>query len=106
MKNHEKIEQRSLLMAQAIVAKIDEDPNHAGLKKAQQVCRRWADPRNETVIQEWLHILAQPWESIRKILLSPSEESRRLRQSSPFCGILSPQERWTLYKAFSNSETN
>jgi hypothetical protein len=33
-------------------------------------------------------------------MVSPSEKARRLRQSSPFCGILTPRERWKIYESF------
>ncbi|MCF7972253.1 MAG: hypothetical protein K9N55_00400 [Phycisphaerae bacterium] len=105
MKTHEQIDQRSLLMAKKIVAKIDKDPERNGLNKARGVCQRWASHRAEPVTKEWGAILTQSWETIRQILLEDSDNSRRLRQSSPFCGILSPQERWNLYKAFDSHET-
>ena len=34
----------------------------------------------------------------RAVLLDESEEGQRLRQSSPFCGILTPRERWAIYR--------
>lgn len=106
MKTHEQIDQRSLLMTQAIVARIDQDPDRSGLTKAREVCRRWEAKRSEPIIREWSEILHHPWEDIRRILLDDSEESRRLRQSSPFCGILTPQERWKIYRMFDSHETN
>ena len=107
MDTHEQIDRRSLLMAQAIAARIDADPGRAGLAKAREVCRRWASKHQgpEPAVQEWTQILEQPWEAIRSVLLDDSEEGRRLRQSSPFCGILTPQERWDIYRAFEADET-
>jgi len=106
MKTHEHIDKRSLFMAQAIVSKIDGDPSRAGLAKAREVCRQWSLRRLGPAVQEWSDILQQSWESIRHILIDDSDESRRLRQSSPFCGILTPQERWYLYKTFNTDETH
>ena len=105
MKTHEQIDRRSLLITRAIVAKIDDDPSRAGLAKARALCRQWSLQRSGSAVQEWSDILQQSWESIRQVLIDDSDESRRLRQSSPFCGILTPQERWQLYKAFDAHET-
>ena len=53
-------------------------------------------------VAEWGRILELEWEAIRPLLLDPGEEGRRLRQSSPFCGILSPRERWEIYRRVAN----
>lgn len=99
MRTHQQIDQRSLAMARAIVEKIDRDPTRAGLAKARATCKRWVNDRPRPALQEWLGLLDQPWESIRELLLDPSEQGQRLRQSDPFCGILTPQERWEIYRA-------
>jgi hypothetical protein len=104
MRTHEQIDKRSLEMARAIVAKIDQDPARAGLAKARATCQRWQEQGPRVAIREWLNILDLPWEQIRAMLLDNSEEGRRLRQSDPFCGILTPQERWAIYRE--HSETN
>lgn len=96
MRSHRDIEQRSLAMISRIVASIDQDPQRAGLLKARQNCLRWPD---SPALQEWQKLLDGPWEEIRAILLDPGEEGCRLRQSDPFVGILSPQERWEIYRA-------
>ena len=105
MKTHQDIDQRSLAMARAIVARIDADPHRAGLTRAKDLCQRWYRERNAPVDREWLDILEQPWGQVREVLLDESETGRRLRQSTPFCGILTPRERWAFYKTRSNRET-
>jgi hypothetical protein len=100
MKTHQEIDQRSLALSRAIVARIDRDPARSGLLKARALCERWFRERPEPAIGEWRNILAGPWEQIREVLLDDSEEGRRLRQSDPFCGILTPQERWSIYRDF------
>jgi hypothetical protein len=42
---------------------------------------------------EWTEILALPIDDIARFLYDPSERATRLRQSSPFPGILTVQER-------------
>lgn len=97
METHQDIDRRSLEMARQIVAKIDADPQRAGLERARQVCRRWVEKGNVPA-REWLTLLDRPWEQVRSILLDESEEGQRLRQNDPFCGILTPAERWAIYR--------
>ena len=103
MRTHEQVDERSLAMARAIVTKIDDDPARAGLSKARATCLRWYQERPSPAIKQWLEILNRPWEQVREVLLDVSEEGQRLRQSDPFCGILTPQERWEIYRNYSEA---
>jgi hypothetical protein len=103
VKTHQAIDRRSLAMARQIVAKIDADPRREGLEHAWRVCTRWVAQGNVPA-REWLDILERPWPEIRAILLDDSEESRRLRQNDPFCGILTPHERWEIYREATRHE--
>jgi hypothetical protein len=106
MKTHESIDKRSMALSDAVVRKIDADPDHKGIIRARSNCVRWLEMgSNCGAIHEWIHILDLPWSEIRKVLLDTSEYSCRLRQSNPFSGILSNQERWTIYKRFNGNET-
>jgi hypothetical protein len=53
--------------------------------------------RGNVSAREWSAILQRPWPEVRAILLDESEEWQRPRQTDPFCGILTPQERWAIY---------
>jgi hypothetical protein len=44
--------------------------------------------------------MSRPWSEIAAIMTEPSEEGARLRQSSPFAGVLSATERRRIYEAF------
>jgi hypothetical protein len=99
MRTHQEIDARSLHMAKAIVEKIDADPTRRGLEKARATCRRWFRERPSPALGEWQQLLQRPWSEIRTILLDESETGARLRQNDPFCGILTPQERWAIYRA-------
>jgi hypothetical protein len=105
MKTHQQIDERSLALARAVVAKIDADPERSGLAKAREVCRRWCERNPLPVCREWMRILERPWSQIRQVLCDESELGRRLRQSDPFCGILAPRERWAIYRKFREHET-
>lgn len=100
MKTHQGIDTRSLAMAQAIVKKIETDPEHKGLEFTRSVCRRWNLHRPSPAVSEWLEILEKPWIEIRSILLDEGERGKRMRQSSPFVGILTNKERWQIYRRF------
>ena len=100
MRTHQEIDRRSLALARLIVERIDGDPERAGLEDARRTCRRWLTGGDSLALREWLEILEGPWEEIRSVLLDPGERGQRLRQSSPFCGVLTPQERWEVYRSF------
>jgi hypothetical protein len=98
MKTHQDIDQRSLALSEAIAHRIDENP--AILNKVRETCDKWMNVHPQPSVSEWLKILSRPWTEVRAVLLEDSERGRRLRQSSPFCGILLPRERWQVYKEF------
>ena len=97
MRTHQEIDRRSLEMVRRIVAKIDADPERRGLEHAKRVCDRWV-AQGIVSAREWQALLQQPWERVRETLLDESDEGQRLRQTDPFCGILTPQERWEIYR--------
>ena len=103
MKTHAAIDRRSLAMVRRIVEKIDADPARAGLEHAKRVCARWVEQGNVPA-REWQPIIERHWADIRALLLEESDEAQRLRQSNPFCGILTPEERWEIYRQASDEE--
>jgi hypothetical protein len=106
MKTHQQIDRRSLALAQAVADAIDRDPSRTGLAHARATCERWRRQVPSSAVEEWGRILELDWEAIRSFLLDPGEEGCRLRQSSPFCGILSPRDRWEIYRRIAHeSET-
>lgn len=76
------------------------DLQHGRLQKARAVCQRWMTERPRSAVREGPELLQKPWPEIRQLLLDESERDQRLRQSDPFCGILSPHERWEIYRAY------
>ena len=96
---HQQIEERSIFLHRAVAQRIREDP--AVLEVARHNLRRWIGQQGEQLYwTEWEKILEDPMEEILAFMVSPTEKARRLRQSSPFCGILTPQERWKIYESF------
>ena len=102
------IDARGLALARSVVAHIEADPALQGLKKARQTCRHWLQvlPQSQHApVLEWSAILALPWPEVRAVLLDPGERGKRLRQNSPFCGVLSNRERWTILREFEANES-
>jgi hypothetical protein len=54
---------------------------------------------------EWRDVLKRPLEEICELLSSTGEEARRLRQNSPFAGVLSAREVWELKQRFRHATT-
>ncbi len=98
MRTHEQIEQRSLRMARAIADKLEAGDLMAGLERARMVNHRWCRQSPMRLHRDWSEILQRDWPFIRAVLLDPSERGAQLRQNNPFCGILTPQERWAFYR--------
>jgi hypothetical protein len=103
MKTHEEIDRRSLATARCIVDRIDRDPGRAGLEKARANCPRWFAIRQNRRLQNRRKFNENPGREFRTILLDDSEGGRRLRQSDPFCGILTPFERRAIYRELSET---
>ena len=74
------------------------------LRRTRATLDRWLAQRASaapSVLREWQEILAHwPLERILDLLTSSDENTRRLRQSSPFCGILSREERQAILKDY------
>ena len=92
-------DQRALTMTRLIVAKIDQDPSL--VQVGVENMKRWRLQRagyQPLCLDEWEElIVTEPWERLRERLLDPSDEGQRLRSSHPFAGILTRQERESVY---------
>lgn len=98
---HRIIEARSLAMHALIVRKIERDPRL--LDVARRNVARWTARYGKSVpawLEEWREILAWPWPGIAALLTEQSENAVRLRQSTPFAGVLTLAERRRIYEAF------
>jgi hypothetical protein len=97
---HRLLEARSLAMHALIAAKLARDPSL--LSKPRQNLENWSTRWQHPPrwVQEWRQILGLPWQQIAALITEPSERAARLRQSSPFAGVLAPEERARIYGAF------
>ena len=107
MKDHRLIDQRSLAFDRLIVPRLREHPEL--VQKARDNLTRWmktASPSALRTLQEWESLLNGPFDTLLGMLESEGERAARLRQSSPFCGILSPAERLKILKQFQSYDPN
>ncbi|MGO9593896.1 MAG: hypothetical protein ACLQFT_20310 [Steroidobacteraceae bacterium] len=99
--SHRLLEARSLAMHAVIAEKINRDPGLLAIahRNLSRWSVRWPDG-SPPWLQEWRQILLRPWPEIAALLTEPSENAARLRQSSPFPGVLTPAERKRIHEAF------
>ena len=99
-RSHNWVDQRSLALARAIADKLRRDP--ALLEVARENIRRWKVSLHPwpPALQEWESVLALGLETALATLTKDGPQGRRLRQSSPFAGVLTPQERNAIFEEY------
>lgn len=97
--DHDRLDEIRLQTHLAIAAKIDADP--ALLDLPRRNIQRWTELHGylHPAYAEWLDVLDRPWPELRRLLVAQDENSKRLRQSTPFVGVLSPRERRTIHES-------
>lgn len=107
MKDHRLIDERSLAMHRLIAAKLRANPALA--EQARANIARWLEtcPRSaRAALLEWQRLLlAAPGEELLAVLEGADERAARLRQSSPFAGALSAEERNAILLQFHRRES-
>lgn len=106
MKQHRLIDERSLAFDRLIAAKLRANP--ALVTKARANLERWlatCSPGVRPVLVEWQRLLDGPAEALFAMLEGSDEHAARLRQSSPFCGIITPAERTRILRDFHARES-
>jgi hypothetical protein len=96
---HELQDQVSLELARRIATGLPKHPEWLDL--ARENLRRWSEqnqgaPGLLRCYAEWQQLLSLPAEEIAQILTEETEEAQRLRQNSPFVGVLSAREVWAI----------
>jgi hypothetical protein len=97
--DHSRLDERSLALHRLVAEKVLADP--ALLDKARVNVRRWqeSDGGPSFALAEWERILSGPADQVARFLVERSEKATRLRQSSPFTGILTQDERLAVYES-------
>ena len=97
--DHNRIDARSLVMHRVIAKKLMQNPEL--LQKAKDNIKRWRMQGVEvSAFKEWENIIDSGLNNVIRIITANTEESARLRQSTPFTGILTPKERKDIYESF------
>jgi hypothetical protein len=89
----------SLEMAQRIAAGLPQHPEWIDLARAnlERWSRRNVDaPALLRCYEEWRSLLKRSVAEICSVLIAETDEGQRLRQNSPFAGVLSPEEVWEI----------
>ena len=75
-----------------MAAKLEAQPQLVEVARAN--LQRWLSTNPAAALREWWQMLeVTPLPALLALLRSPGDEAARLRQSSPFAGLLTPMER-------------
>jgi hypothetical protein len=98
--DHRRLDARSLALHALIAHKLARDPRI--LAQARRNLDRWRAARGHepAALAEWRAILKWPSREVAALLVDPGEDATRLRQSSPFTGVLTAARRRKIYEAF------
>jgi hypothetical protein len=105
MNMQKRSDERSIALHKEIVKKLRRNPNLWDIPKKNII--KWKKMRDglSPAFIEWEYILSRNTkEKIFSILEGNSEDSVRLRSSSPFTGILSENERKTIFEYYSQQQ--
>ena len=94
---HARLEEQSLTLHREIARRVRQNPGLlAGVRErlANDINSGRFSLSVTDAMREWLDLLnANSLEQTLALLVDPGENARRLRQSTPFAGILTPEER-------------
>ena len=98
--DHTRIDERSLALHGRVAEKLSSDPALLGI--ARQNIVRWqsASDTASPALAEWRQILDGSLTDVIALMTERSERATRLRQSSPFAGVLTEAERLSIYSAY------
>lgn len=90
---YNKADWRSLALHQAVAQKLATDPTI--IDHARANIARWQAQNDfpQPYLDEWLTLFDQGIPTVLNFLTSTSGDAQRLRSSSPFAGVLTPEER-------------
>jgi hypothetical protein len=99
--DHARLDERSLALHRRVADKLAADPGLLELARAN--VRRWQASYevSSQALAEWDKILESSLDDIMALLVDHSENAIRLRQSSPFAGVLTEAERKAIYESYS-----
>jgi hypothetical protein len=100
---HRRLDARSLALHTLIAGKLAADPTAIERKVLPNI-RRFkaihAGTGTEALLEEWERACRKGMQAVMQLCIDPSERGQQLRQSSPMTGILSVEERKSIYDAY------
>lgn len=102
IRSPQNLDARTLALHQLVAAKIRRDP--ALFLKVKSTLTRWRTvvcPSSRPYLAEWEQLVNQGIDVTLAMAIDPSERAATLRQSSPFAGILTHQERFAFLQDWS-----
>jgi hypothetical protein len=97
---HDLTDRRILAFTQACVKKMEQAgfgpegrPHGPLMEKVRQKIDNFPEPHRA----QWQTLLQLPWVEFKAAILARSEAGNQLRQNIPFAGILSTEERLTIF---------
>ena len=100
---HSETDQVSMELARRVAVRMRRQPEVVDFARANLA--RWSQQNSSApsllrCYAEWQQILSRPVEEVCNLLCSDTDNAQRLRQNSPFAGLLSPAEVWEVKSRF------
>jgi hypothetical protein len=104
--SHELLDGISLELGRRTAARLQQQPEL--LSVAEKNLARWSRQNADApallrCYAEWRELLNRPLVEICEVLSGETEEACRLRQNSPFAGVLNAREVWGIKEHFRNA---
>jgi len=99
LRSHQWLDSRSRVLHLSVAQKLRSQAELWSVVEGN--LERWLKHSENASLVEWRRII-QTWprEKILELIESTDETSNRLRQSSPFAGVLTPEERQAVLDAY------
>jgi hypothetical protein len=102
MRSHDWIDRRSLALHEEVARKLEAASDLLDLARTNLA--RWLSTNSSEALLEWQHVLEHSTlPQVLQLLRSSSDRARRLRQSSPFAGVLTREERDAILRLYDPS---
>lgn len=105
---HEVQDRISLELAKRVAERLRQSSQP--IEVARRNLDRWSQLNAETpsllrCYSEWREILDRPGDQICELLCADTDEGQRLRQNSPFAGVLPASQVWEIKSLFRHAAT-
>lgn len=94
---------RSLALHRVIAERLHADPDavlSAARRNLATMRAANADGSADHWLDNWAALLEGPVAAVVGVLTEPGEGAQELRQNTPFAGVLTPRERWAVYREY------